>query len=105
MQYVHPPFCEYSRGRMTSTVVLSVSRILSSSSIPFAFDTPSSSNNPRSSVFPKSKSSSRYSNASFALFLFLFVPVDNGSLAFLLALDDESFALLVLFDKEKERGA
>ena len=74
-------------------------------SIPFEFDTPSSSNNPRSSFSPKSKSSSGHSNALYALFLFLFVPVDNGLLAFLLALDDESFALCVPFDEQEERGA
>ena len=45
---------------------------------------------------------------SVTLFLFLLVPVNYGSIALLLVLNDDSFALLVPCDKEKEpipRGA
>ena len=45
------------------------------------------------------------SNISVALFLFLLVPVDYGSFAVLLALDDDSFASLMPCDKEEERNA
>ena len=42
---------------------------------------------------------------SIVLFLFLLVLVDYGPLALLLALVDDSFALLVPCDKEKEPNA
>lgn len=47
----------------------------------------------------------KVSNALVTYFLFLFVPVDDGSFVLLLTLDDKSLVSLSPFDEEEERDA